>query len=57
MIAGGLILMAVGLLALSRLPVDTPLAYLILPIALLGLGLGISGPARTTVIIGRRRRV
>ena len=51
LIAGGLILMTIGLLALSRLQVDTPLAYLTFPIALLGLGLGLSGPARTTVII------
>ena len=40
-----------GLLALSRIQVDTPLAFLVLPIALLGLGLGVSGPARTSVII------
>ncbi|HQY95140.1 MFS transporter [Caldilinea sp.] len=51
LIAGGLVLSALGLLALSRIQVDTPLAFLILPIALLGLGLGISGPARTSVII------
>jgi hypothetical protein len=52
LIAGGMMLSAAGLLALSYIQVDTPLGYLILPIALLGLGLGISGPARTTVIIG-----
>jgi DHA2 family multidrug resistance protein-like MFS transporter len=51
LIAGGLVLSALGLLALSRIQVDTPLAFLVLPIALLGLGLGISGPARTSVII------
>ena len=51
LIAGGLVLSALGLLALSRIQVDTPLAFLVLPIAVLGLGLGISGPARTSVII------
>lgn len=51
LIAGGLLLMAVALLALSLLQVDTPLVYLMLPMTLLGLGLGISGPARTAVII------
>jgi DHA2 family multidrug resistance protein-like MFS transporter len=51
LITGGLILTALGLLVLSRLAVDTPLSYLILPIALLGLGLGIAGPARTSVIL------
>lgn len=51
LIAGGLVLSALGLLALSRIQVDTPLAFLVLPIALLGLGLGVSGPARTSVII------
>ena len=51
LIAGGLILMATGLLALSLLTVDTPLWHLIVPIALLGLGLGLAGPARTSVIL------
>ncbi len=51
LIAGGLVLSALGLLALSFIQVDTPLAFLVLPIAVLGLGLGISGPARTSVII------
>jgi hypothetical protein len=45
------VLSALGLLTLSRIQVDTPLAFLILPIGVLGLGLGISGPARTSVII------
>ncbi len=51
LITAGLILMAIALLALSRLTVDTPLAWLALPILLTGLGLGIAGPARTTVIL------
>jgi MFS family permease len=51
LITGGLILMSVGLVMLSRLQVDTQLSYLILPITLLGLGLGLSGPARTSVIL------
>jgi MFS family permease len=51
LIAGGLVLSTIGLLSLSLIRVDTPLAWLVLPIALLGFGLGITGPARTTVII------
>lgn len=51
LIAAGLILAAVGLLVLSRLTVNTPLALLILPIALIGFGLGLTGPVRTSVIL------
>ncbi|MBK8051002.1 MAG: MFS transporter [Anaerolineales bacterium] len=51
LITGGLILMALGLAILSRIAVDTPLAYLVVPITILGLGLGITGPARTSVIL------
>ena len=51
LIAGGLLLAALGLLLLSRLTVDTALAYLMLPIALIGLGFGLAGPARTSVIL------
>jgi MFS family permease len=51
LISAGLLLAALGLLALSRLTVDTALTYLILPIALIGLGLGLAGPARTSVIL------
>lgn len=51
LIAGGLMLSATGLLALSLIQVDTPLVMLMLPITVLGLGIGIVGPARTSVII------
>ena len=47
----GLALAAVGLLVLSRLTVSTPLALLFFPFALIGFGLGLSGPARTSVIL------
>ena len=30
---------------------ETPLAYLVIPFAMIGLGLGITGPARTSVIL------
>jgi hypothetical protein len=43
--------MALGLLALSRIQVDTPLSYLVLPLTVVGLGLGLAGPARVAVII------
>lgn len=51
LIAGGLLLSSLGLLLLSLLTVDTSLAYLMLPIALIGLGFGFAGPARTSVIL------
>ncbi len=51
LIAGGLTLSAIGLLALSRIQVDTPLALLLVPITVLGLGIGVAGPARLTVIV------
>lgn len=51
LIAGGLVLSAIGLLALSFIQVDTSLALLIFPITVLGLGIGIVGPARLTVIV------
>lgn len=51
LIAGGLALSASGLLALSLIQVDTSLAMLIFPITVLGLGVGIAGPARLTVIV------
>jgi MFS family permease len=51
LIAAGLLLAAGGLLALSRLGVDTPFFYLMFAIALIGFGLGLAGPARTSVIL------
>lgn len=51
LITAGLMLAAAGLLLLSRLTVSTPLFYLSLPIALIGFGLGLTGPARTSVIL------
>ncbi len=51
LIAAGLLIAAGGLLALSLLTVETPLFWLALPLAVIGLGLGLAGPARTSVIL------
>ena len=51
LIAGGLLLAAIGMISLVFVGTETPLAYLIIPFAMIGLGLGITGPARTSVIL------
>ena len=51
LIAGGLLLAAIGMISLVLVGTETPLAYLIIPFAMIGLGLGITGPARTSVIL------
>ena len=49
--SGGLLLMAAGLAMLAPIATDTPYVYMVLPLALMGLGLGIAGPARTVVVL------
>jgi MFS family permease len=51
MIAGGLILMSIGLVALSFVQVTTPYWMLVFPITLTGFGFGIAVPARTQVVL------
>jgi len=51
LIAGGLLLAAVGMIVLAPIGTQTPLYYLIIPFTAVGLGLGIAGPARTSVIL------
>ena len=51
LIAAGLLLAAIGMIVLALVGTETPLPYLIVPFAVVGLGLGITGPARTSVIL------
>ena len=51
LMSGGLLLMAAGLAMLAPIATDTPYVYMVLPLALMGLGLGIAGPARTVVVL------
>jgi len=51
LIAGGLVVAATGMIMLSLIGIETPLPYLAAPFAMVGLGLGITGPARTSVIL------
>lgn len=48
------LLMAVALLGLSGLEVDSPFWAMILPITLIGVAGGLGGPARTTIVMGGR---
>jgi hypothetical protein len=50
-IAGGLLLAAIGMMLLALVGTATPLAYIVIPFGMVGLGLGITGPARTSVIL------
>ena len=51
LMSGGMMLMAVGLAMLAPIATTTSYLYMILPLALMGLGQGIAGPARTVVVL------
>lgn len=51
LIACGLLLAAIGMVVLGLLGTTMPLAYLFIPFGVVGLGLGITAPARTSVIL------
>jgi MFS family permease len=51
LIAGGMVTMAVSLAPFYFLQPDTRYLWLIVPLAVMGLGFGIAGPARTVVVL------
>ncbi len=51
LIAGGLVVMGLGMAALVFLTPTTPYFFMILPLLVMGFGFGIAGPARTVVVL------
>lgn len=51
MIAGGLVLMSIGLVAMSFIQASTPYWLLVFPITLMGFGFGVAVPARTQIVL------
>ncbi len=47
----GLLLVAIGMLGMSFVKVDTAYLWMIVPIALVGLGMGIGTPTRAQVVL------
>lgn len=50
-ISGGLVAMALGFLGLGFLSPDTAYLWMVVPITLVGLGMGVIGPPRTQVVL------
>jgi MFS family permease len=50
-LAGGMVLMAAGLLAMSLMRADTPYILMLVPIFVMGIGFGLATPVRAQVVL------
>lgn len=50
-LAGGMVMMAAGLLAMSLIRADTPYILMLLPIFIMGIGFGLATPVRAQVVL------